>query len=53
MSPPAEPAGRQARQTGGQEQAEETVQFDTSKPHIAPVYDYWLFRPDFSLPCGA
>jgi hypothetical protein len=27
---------------GGQEPAEETVQFDIGVPHIARVYDYWL-----------
>jgi hypothetical protein len=31
---------------GGQEPTEEAVQFDTSMPHIARVYDYWLGGKD-------
>ncbi len=27
---------------GGQKPAGESVPFDTSVPHIARVYDYWL-----------
>ena len=27
---------------GGQKPAGESVPFDTSVPHIAGVYDYWL-----------
>ena len=27
---------------GGQEPADKNVPFDTSVPHIARVYDYWL-----------
>ena len=27
---------------GGQQPAGESVPFDTSVPHIARVYDYWL-----------
>ena len=34
--------GRQARRMGGQESAGEGAPFDTSVPHIARVYDYWL-----------
>ena len=31
---------------GGQEPASESVPFDTSVPHIARVYDYWLGGKD-------
>ena len=31
---------------GGQDPAEEIARFDTSVPHIARVYDYWLGGKD-------
>ena len=31
---------------GGQEPADQSVPFDTSVPHIARVYDYWLGGKD-------
>jgi S-adenosyl methyltransferase len=39
-------AGRQARRMGGQEPASDRVPFDTSTPHIARVYNYWLGGKD-------
>jgi hypothetical protein len=43
---PAGSARRQARRMGGQKPAGERVPFDTSVPHIAQVYDYWLGGKD-------
>src|SRR5580693_2864028 len=39
-------AGGSAKRMGGQEPAGKSVPFDTSVPHIARVYDYWLGGKD-------
>ena len=38
--------GGKAKRMGGQEPAGKSVPFDTSVPHIARVYDYWLGGKD-------
>src|SRR5580700_4933313 len=43
---PAGSAGRQAKRMSAQEPAGKSVPFDTSVPHIARVYDYWLGGKD-------